>query len=131
MTSDRKTSSSNSRLRPTTTAANGSSEALSRLDTSMLTAVVPVTDIAAPVSFLIVGARERISSTSRFVASASGALVGTSWISALPVLLLYSGRETATTPGCLCSSPATRAASRCPPLPPPVSARISNGPLKP
>jgi len=86
------------RHKQTTIAMNGSSEAPSRSETSMLTAVLPVTATSAPVSYFSTGACPRLSPTRSSVAWSSGALVGTSWISAPPLRSSCCGRETAATP---------------------------------
>ncbi|MEU6039428.1 hypothetical protein ABZ801_28905 [Actinomadura sp. NPDC047616] len=85
----------------------------------------------APVRAPMASARDRTSSTRSPVAGSSGALLGTSWITALPVRALYCGGETDATPGRARSSPLTSAAACRPVSPPRVSARISSGPLNP
>ena len=85
--------------RPTTSAANGSSEELSRSETSMPTAVGPVTETAARWVAAIAGARARMVLTRFVVALSCGPLRGITDVTAVVPSLPSSGGFTASTSG--------------------------------
>src|SRR5258705_9062171 len=84
---------------PTTRAANGMSDELSRSETSMPTAVGPVTETAPPSVAAIAGAWARMVLTRLVVAVSCGPLRGrTKSTAVLPSLAAFGG-GTLTTPG--------------------------------
>ncbi len=132
--SDRNTASNSSSDRPTTMMPNGTSAELSFSATSTPTAVLPVTEICAPVLALIAAASSRMSRTTVCVWVAAGAVDGTAWISAALLSALTRAADTDTTPGAFLSIVTTWAACACAAdwLDVSVSSAItSSGPLNP
>src|SRR5256886_11296879 len=84
---------------PTTSAANGRSDELSRLETSMPTAVGPVTETAPRSVAAIAGASARIVSTRLAVALSCGPLRGVTETTAVPPSLSGFGRVPLRTAG--------------------------------
>jgi hypothetical protein len=110
-TIDRNLINNRTNARPTTRAANGTSEELSRSERSMLTAVGPVTETAAPSAAAIPGARARMVLTRSVVALSCGPLRGmTSTTAVLPSLPSWGG-VTVSTSGSVLTSAATVRAS--------------------
>ena len=96
---------------PTTRAANGTGDELSRLETSMPTAVGPVTETAPPSVAAIAGASARMVLTRSVVALSCGPLRGMTETTAVLPSLPSLGGVTVSTSGSLFTVPATAPAA--------------------
>ncbi len=96
---ERKTSSSSTIASVTTTRPNGSSASCSRCETSICTAVAPVTEMGVPWAASISGAAARIARTSSAVAWSVGPVSAITWMIAVSAVSSGKALPMRSTPG--------------------------------
>ncbi len=128
---ERNTMVSRIRESPTTTKANGSSALPSLSDTSMPTAVKPVTDRSTPYSSRKWSCSERISRTRASVSAEVGPPSGTTWMMPVSAVSFGVASGTSATPGRSAISSPTWSMSATGSVLVTIEPVTMSGPLKP